>query len=165
MQSMEKEQAGNTNETQRQRKGWHARTHTYIYTNTVVVVAGSKQARLCKQNPQHKPTRHAKRKKARSLARWRPTNPRCNNNHLPILNFSSCATKMKNSPSKQTSTQCEEMPLKQDCNCVCRADQASVARQSFVELRFARHQQRKKKATGKKTKNKKIGMKGTGRES
>jgi len=153
MQSMEKEQAGNTNETQRQRNGWNARarthTHTYIHKHR----RRRKQARLCKQNPQHKPTRHAKRKKARSLARslarWRPTNPRCNNNHLPILNFSSCATKMKNSPSKQTSTQCGEMPLKQDCNCDCRADEASVARQSFVELRFARHKQRKKKATGK----------------
>jgi hypothetical protein len=36
MQSMEKEQAGNTNETQQQRKGRDARahTHTHIYTQT-----------------------------------------------------------------------------------------------------------------------------------
>jgi hypothetical protein len=52
MQSMEKEQAGNTNETQRQRKGRHARAHTHIYTNTVVVVvAGSKQAPFANKTP------------------------------------------------------------------------------------------------------------------
>ncbi len=130
----------------------------------------SKTAENSHKNHNKPANKWARKKKEGSLARRRPTNPGCNNNQLTILNFSSWTTKMKNSPSKQTSTQCREMPLKPDCNCVCRADQASVARQSSCncdshDTNSGRRRRRKRRRRIRRMEGKARAGEGKGRAS